>query len=84
MGGEACGGEGRCNNQPNSGRGLAGRLGGAMCVVGRSNRWGVGRAMEDFHWRRAEISLRIIKFMLLSVWSLVVGASLTYVTESVT
>ena len=77
VGGEACGGEGRCNNQPNSGGGLAGRLGGAICVVGRSNRWGVGRAMEVVPLTGMEISLRI-KFMFVAV------GVFTHVTESVT
>ncbi len=47
----------RRDNPPNSGRGLTGRLGGAICLVGRSNRWGVGRAMELVPQAAAEISL---------------------------
>jgi hypothetical protein len=56
---------------------LAGRLGGAICVVNRSNWWGVGRAMEVVPLTGMEISLRI-KFMFVAV------GVFTHVTESVT
>ena len=48
VGGEACGGEGDATiSQILVGDWHAG-WGGAICIVGRSNRWGVGQAMEVY------------------------------------